>query len=237
MSKKLLISSFIFFVILAGILSYEIATLVIMSRDDEDVKEQLKSEAIIYEDDELANLNVVEESEVIPADTTQISRITPSTRVVYQYYYTLDDRLVTDECEPPYYLIDMTRQQLEIYYNDWQLISFSPEKVVLRQSISERDTKGYYIVQDYNDNIAVFFDYTKDFTAAFEAAIATGQYKENEGSYYFDEFMSLHQDQYLREIIDTPISVLPIQEQEKLKNGILVYGEEELIRLLEDYTS
>lgn len=234
MSKKWLVSFIAFFVILAGILSYEITTLIMMSRDD--VKEQVKEEPEVYEDEELVSIST-EDPDVVEVDTTQLSRITPSTRIVYQYYYTLDDKLVTDECEPPYYLIDMTRQQLEIYYKDWQLISFAPEKVVLRQSINERNTQGYYMIKEYEGIIAVFFDYTEDFNAAFEAAVAAGQYKIGEEDLYFIDFMNLHKDHYLRELVDTPVIVLPEQDQEKLHKGILVYGEEELIRLLENYTS
>lgn len=234
MPKKVLVSFFIFFVILAGILSYEITTLFMIA--DDDVKDQPKAEDVVYEDDETANIDE-EQTDVVPADTTQLSKITPSTRIVYQYYYTLDDKLVTDECEPPYYLIDMTRQQFEDYYKDWQLISFSTEKVVVRQSINDRNTQGYYLIRAFEGKIAVFFDYTQDFNAAFEAAVATGQYKDGEKDLYFDEFMKINKDHYLREIIDTAITVLPTEEQEKLKDGILVYGEEELIRLLENYTS
>lgn len=234
MSKKMLISSLIFFAILAGILSYEITTLVEISHKTEN-EETTGDDAAIYEDEPAPSDNNV--SEVVAADTTKPSKITPSTRIVYQYYYTLDDKLVTDECEPPYYLIDMTRQQLEEYYKDWQLISFSSTQVVLRQSINQRDTKGYFIIHEYGGKIAVFYDYTDDFSAAFEEAVALGQYKDGEENNYFEKFMAQNAEHYLREVVDTPVSVLPTSEQEKLKNGILVYGEDELIKLLESYTS
>ncbi|MBC7959302.1 MAG: hypothetical protein H7X94_05505 [Vallitaleaceae bacterium] len=234
MSKKLLIFSCALFIVLAGVLSYEIARLFMMS--EEESKEIAKEETPIFEDD-VSTAADLDLEEVVPAETVQLSHITPSTRIVYQYYYTVDDKLVTDECEPPYYLIDMTRQQLETYYKDWQLISFSEEKVVIRQSIHSRDTKGYYIIKAFEGKIAVFFDYTEDFATAFEEAVALEQFKVGEEALYFTEFMKLNKDKYLREIVNTPVSVLPETEQEKLKQGISVYGEDELIRFLENYTS
>jgi len=41
----------------------------------------------------------------------------------------------------------------------------------------------------------------------------------------------------LKEITSTPYSILPLQEQYKLLKGVEVAGEENLIRMLEDYTS
>ncbi len=44
-------------------------------------------------------------------------------------------------------------------------------------------------------------------------------------------------DLRLRELTDTSINRLPKEEQEKIKKGIVVYGEEEMIKILEDYSS
>ncbi|HCC08268.1 MAG TPA: hypothetical protein DEP72_08955 [Clostridiales bacterium] len=41
----------------------------------------------------------------------------------------------------------------------------------------------------------------------------------------------------LREITDTPVNTLPKDEQDKIRSGITVYGEDELIKILEDYSS
>lgn len=41
----------------------------------------------------------------------------------------------------------------------------------------------------------------------------------------------------LHEVTDTPVSSLPIEEQERLRNGISVYGNENLCKILADYGS
>lgn len=41
----------------------------------------------------------------------------------------------------------------------------------------------------------------------------------------------------VKEVTETPISSLPPEERNKLEKGIKVYSEDELIRMLEDYTS
>ncbi len=41
----------------------------------------------------------------------------------------------------------------------------------------------------------------------------------------------------IKEITDTPVAALPIEEQELLSTGVTVYGENELLKLLADYES
>lgn len=234
MSRKVYIPLIIIGILLTAILSYQITSLILLTDNKHQQEEYINAET--YEDEDEIDVNL-ETNAVIQTEAVRLSRITPSTRIVYQYYYTLDDKLVTDECEPPYYLIDMTRQQLEGYYTDWQLISFSTDKVVLRKSINERVTEGYYIIKAYNGKIAVFYDYTEAFELAFEEAIAAGKYTENERNSFFNEFININKDHYLREVLDTPINTLSTDEQNALTNGIQVYGDDELIRILENYSS
>ncbi len=138
----------------------------------------------------------------VAAESTDNAKILPSTRIVYQYYYTVDDKLIEEETEPPYYMLDMTRAQIEEYYPEWQLISFSNKKVVLRQAVNDIDKDNYYILKEHNGIIGIFY-----------------------------------RNGMLRDQIDTPVSSLPDEEQKRLKEGITVYGEEELITVLENYTS
>ncbi|PKM96015.1 MAG: hypothetical protein CVU84_04245 [Firmicutes bacterium HGW-Firmicutes-1] len=231
MAKKMYVPLILLGIVLAVVLSYEITSLILLNGEN---KSDDFEQPVTYEDelDDKADTSMA-----IQADTLKLSRISPSTRIVYQYYYTMDDKLVTDECEPPYYLIDMTRNQLEAYYTDWQLISFSSDKVVLRKSINERDSKGYYIIREFEGKMAVFYDYTEAFEIAFQEAVAVGKYHSDEEALYFVEFIHMNKDHYLREILDTPINILSPEEREKLKDGILVYGDEELIRILENYSS
>lgn len=181
----------------------------------------------------------VEDDDAVIAVESNLNKakITPSTRIVYQYYYTVDDKLVEDECEPPYYLLDMTRQDLENYYSDWQVLTFAQDKVVIRKSINDRHNQGYFIVKIFNDKITVFYNYTNDFELAFEEAVASLAYKEEQKDEYFNEFMTLNKDHYVREVLDVPIELLSDEEYRKLSLGIMVYGNEELISLLENYSS
>ena len=119
---------------------------------------------------------VVEEQEVMPLEVTteeetkeelptepatvvdtQEETITPSTKMVYQYYYPSDDVTETAEEVPPYFLVGLTRSDMETIYQEWELLSFSPKEVVLRRTV-EGNSHERYIVGVKNGYVAVFYE-------------------------------------------------------------------------------
>lgn len=127
------------------------------------------------------------------------------TEMVYQYYYTQDE-MTKEQKEPAQdYLIGLNRKQLESIFQGWQLVYFSPEKVILRCSVEGTSTESY-LLGVYEGCLAVFC--------------------EKEGNQIM-----------LTEKTDIPIDVLPLAEQQQLREGIRVNGEENLAKLLADYTS
>ncbi|WP_341877012.1 BofC C-terminal domain-containing protein [Defluviitalea saccharophila] len=151
------------------------------------------------------NQNIGQMPEGVPTAQANAPRITRSTQMVYQYYYEEDGKIVEETIEPPYFLIDLTRDELQEKYSDWQISYFSDQKVIMKKNIASK-SPYHFVVGVYNGYIAIF-------------------YNNEEG------------ELEIKEITETPISSLPIEEQNKLKEGIKVYGEEALIRILQDYTS
>lgn len=131
--------------------------------------------------------------------------ITENTEMIYQYYYTKDG--VTKEQKEPVqdFLLGLNRAQLESIYVGWQLLYFSPEKVILRSSVEGKSTESF-LLGEYEGYLAV--------------------YRQEEGK-----------QPSLMEKTDIPIAVLPEMERNQLQEGIRVNGEENLAKLLSDYTS
>lgn len=132
-------------------------------------------------------------------------KITASTKMVYEYYYTGDGIIEKTEELSPYFLIDMTKEDVEGIFSEWIVASFTPEEVVMRKYL-DGNSNQYYIVGVYEGFIAVFY------------AVETNGTK-------------------LKEITDRPAASLPAEEQERLKSGIHVLGQDALVKVLEDYSS
>lgn len=150
----------------------------------------------------LDELNMNKEKEV---GKVQVAKVTPSTKITYEYYYKSDNITETYEDVPPYFLIDLTREEMEKKFDDWNIKSFS-EKEVVMQKVMDGESIQHYVVGEYDGYVAIFYE------------------KEINGT-------------KLKEITSMPISALSLEEQEKIKNGIKIVGEDELISFLENYES
>ncbi len=115
-----------------------------------------------YANEATTNEYVINQEQTLEETTkavvaVNVPRITPSTKLVYEYYYEEDGQVKVEEEVPPYFLIDMTRKDLEENYPDWQLKSFSQAEVVMRKNISGK-SKERYIIKEYDGYVAVFFE-------------------------------------------------------------------------------
>lgn len=164
--------------------------------------EEFPNFELAKEEDEFKN----QEEEIVEVSTlSNQEKITASTKLIYQYYYPDEDIVNEQEEIPPYFLVDVTIEDLQKYYSSWEIVSFSKEKVVMRKVID--DTKHQnYIVSVHDGVIAVFYD------------------KELG-------------EKILHEITDISIANLSHAEKVRLNDGIIVSGDEDLNKILEDYGS
>lgn len=119
-------------------------------------KEQLELEANDSILSEPILKTAIDEETKRTVSTSVNSKITPSTKMVYQYYYPEDDVMEEQEDVPPYFLLDLTFKDMQKLYNNWQIISFSEKEVVLRKTM-EGESEQRYVVGQQDGYIAVFY--------------------------------------------------------------------------------
>lgn len=95
------------------------------------------------------------------------NEVTEDAVVVYQYYYEADGEVVEQETEASYFMIGLDRFALESSYPDWEILSFSPEKVVMRRTIGEEEEKSY-IIGTYEGRLAVFCEDERKGSSLYE---------------------------------------------------------------------
>lgn len=110
----------------------------------------------IVESKNEANMDFLKEQEK-PVDNITVAKITPSTKMTYEYFYKDDSITETVEDTPPYFLIDLTRNDLETNFSDWKIKSFSPKEVVL-QKVIEGESTQHYIIGEYDGYIAIYYE-------------------------------------------------------------------------------
>ena len=146
----------------------------------------------------------MEAAQVSQTDQT-LPRINEKTKMIYQYFYSKDK--VTKEYTEmaPVFLQGLHLEELQSIYLDWQVVLFSPEKVILRCKIDGLSSETY-ILGEMDGFLAVFYE---------------------------DAQKGIH----LKEKTLLPLSALPEEEAEEIENGIRIEGEENLAKVLADYTS
>ena len=153
-------------------------------------------------DHESKNLPTQEESVQVAKREVTVKK---EGRIIYQYYYT-KDAITKEVNEPvPDFLEGLNREQLQSIYNGWQIVYFSPEKVILRCSVEGKSSE-VFLLKGYEGYLAVFVE-------------------------------DIDKKMRLKELTQVPISILPEIERQQLTEGIYVLGEENLVRLLSDFTS
>ena len=115
----------------------------------------------VYQD----NPNIIAQDEPLIEDfqeeaqnaNMQEDKITPSTKIVYRYYYTDDQVMEEQEEVPPYFLLDLTLEDMLKYYSTWEIVSFSAKEVIMQKTVYGPSHQRY-VVGEKDGYIAVFYE-------------------------------------------------------------------------------
>lgn len=79
------------------------------------------------------------------------------TKMIYEYFYTAD-KVTKLQTEPaPDFLVGLDMAQLQSIYQGWQMVLFSPEKVILRCSIEGLSSETY-LLGEQDGYLAIFYE-------------------------------------------------------------------------------
>ncbi|MCI1960070.1 MAG: BofC C-terminal domain-containing protein [Clostridia bacterium] len=84
-------------------------------------------------------------------------KITPSTKMVYEYYYPESGISKVNEEEPPYFMIGLSLNDMKRLYSTWDILSFSKAEVDMRKTMSGTDDQ-WYIIGEKDGYITIYYD-------------------------------------------------------------------------------
>ena len=157
-------------------------------------------EEIRLADSDIMAENTVQKESVAVAALPK--KIQPDTSIWIKEYYTKCDHLIQEEQIPKDILVNMTKEELHAYYEDYTVETFSEEDAVLYKEYTQWCPKHYILKED--DGVIVIYR-------------LNGQGKET-----------------VVEKTDILTEYLPEEDQNNLKEGIAIVGDELLNSTLED---
>lgn len=105
-----------------------------------------------------------EEAEVVAVSTEEKTKT--STKLIYQYYNEKNELVKQEEDFMPYFLLDLTLSEMQRYFPDWMISSFSSSEIVLRKNMEEE--KQGYIVGQQDGFVAIFYEKEKNGISLYE---------------------------------------------------------------------
>ena len=94
-------------------------------------------------------------------DSAKTEKTTENTKMIYEYYYTQDGITRRKEKNLPPELINKNREIIENVFDEWSIVTFNNDEIILRKEIYDSETTNY-ILKDYNGVIAVFYEVDDD---------------------------------------------------------------------------
>lgn len=79
------------------------------------------------------------------------------TKMIYEYYYKGDGVTKVKEGAVPSELVNKTRKNIENVFDEWSVITFNSDEVVLRKDIAG-SSEMRYTLKEYDGFVAVFYD-------------------------------------------------------------------------------
>lgn len=156
---------------------------------------------------EKANEIHAEEDIAVNSESQEVVTITSDTRVVFEREYLKNEVIDKEITTPQEEIVGLDKEEVEKFYKDWTMISFTGEELILHKAIDSYSPGSYKMgVAEKNNKeyIAVF-----SFNKAGEEVL---------------EFIS-----------EMPISILGSHEQEKFIEGMIFNDIDEVHRMLENY--
>lgn len=122
----------------------------------EPVQQENKSEISNFNINPAPNRVAIATTEYPPLTSTEtdVERIQEDTKIIFEYRYE-DGSIKSSSEESQYFLLGKTRESLAETFDDWVVMEFSSEKVVLRKD-AEVDVRPHYIVGIKDGYVAVY---------------------------------------------------------------------------------
>lgn len=168
--------------------------------------EELENENKIIPIQDVVIRNVQEENNKNVIETVvEEVKLSPYAKMTIEKKFTRCGHSTIETIDIPTDLINMTEEEVQAKYENWEIKSFSTKSVSLYREIVA-NCNDHFVLKDKDGFLAIYEDVTEN-------------------------------DMNLKEITDIDITNLPSGDIKNLKEGILVYGKDELSSLLEDFGS
>lgn len=108
----------------------------------------------VEEAKQVNNVQAIYENETMITTTSQEEKISPNAKFALKKYYDECSHFEYEEAELPVELVNLTKEEVEDYYADWEVEKFSEDELVLGKEINGYCNQHFLIrLEDENVNV------------------------------------------------------------------------------------
>lgn len=111
----------------------------------EDKQEEIIKNDMIFDE----NTNEVIEDNTIET-ISQETKTTPNTVLTLKKYYTKCGHTINDKSIIPEEMVNLSKEEIENSYTDWEIEEFSAEEIILTKTLDEFCGEHYYLTEEDN---------------------------------------------------------------------------------------
>lgn len=97
----------------------------------------------------------VEKENILPTLSTNNEKVNPKSLLIMKQFYNKCGHTIEEEYTVPIDIVNMTEEEVENYYNDWDLEDFSKDKIIIYKKY-DGICDEHYILKDVNGVITVY---------------------------------------------------------------------------------
>lgn len=124
---------------------------------------------VIQDNDERAVDNkITKDNNVLETSNNDNEKVSPSAKLEMTEYYKKCGHTIKNEYKVPSAVVNMTKEKVKKYYDDWDIEFFSKDCIKLYR-VNEGICKEHYIIKDTNGYVNVFTKNEKGEEALYRA--------------------------------------------------------------------
>lgn len=128
-------------------------------------------------------------------------KVTPSTQFILQKHYVQCGHTTVDYVEIPSEIVNMSQEQLQEQYQEWEIAKFSKEEVILRKEESG-NCDQHYVLREKEGYVAIYWINQNGMESLKEITGISVEYLPEEDIKKFEEGIFVYGLQELNTIIE-----------------------------------
>lgn len=140
--RSIIISSIVITTIIIGVMIY----FIFKFQENKNVKSKVN--------DSTENVKVINELAVETSNEEDI-RVSPNSKIILKQYYKSCGHTIEEEYNVPEDIVNMTKNQVVQYYNEWVVDEFSKDEIKIHKENTGKCNE-HYIAKDTNEYIVIY---------------------------------------------------------------------------------